>query len=130
MPRTTKPLVPMSFTDHMLLEHLRHADFGDSLSKQLEDVRDKRKPELDVALSFRDFAMYEREGYMAATFEVYDVAADASVRKMSVDVDAHAAKYYAGDGLFENPDGIVDAPLVWEGIKDVNLDGSSVGRIT
>lgn len=130
MPRTTTPLVPMSFSDDMLLQHLRDADFGEAMGKQLEEVREKRRAELDTALSFRDFAMYERDGYMAATFEVYDVAADASVSKTSMDVDAHAAKYYDGDGLFENPDGIVDAPFVWDGIKEVNLDGSSVGRIT
>lgn len=130
MPRTTVPLIPMSFSDDMLLQHLRDADFGEAMDKQLEELREKRRNELETALSFRDFAMYERDGYMAATFEMYDVAADASVRKTSVDVDAHVAKYYTGDGLFENPDGIVDAPLVWDGIKETNLDGSSVGRIT
>lgn len=129
IPRTHVPLLPMRFTDDMLLQHLRDGKFGAALGKQLEDIREKRKADLDTALSFRDFAAYERELFPSATFEVYDVAADASAKKVSIDVDA-AVKYYGGDGLFENPDSIVDAALVWDGIKEVNLDGSSVGRIT
>lgn len=130
-PHTVTPLVPMRFSDDMLLQHLRDADFGEALTKELAEVHEKRKTELDTALSFRDFASYEREKYPSATFEMYDVAADASATKTSVDVDvAQPVKYYAGDGLFEHSDDIVDAPLVWESIKEVNLDGDAVGRIT
>lgn len=128
-PRTTKPLTPLSFTDDMLLKHLRDSEFWGETARLLEEVL-KRRDDMDLAVPFRDFAAYEREGYLSATFEVYDVAADATARKTSVDVDVQGLVKYAGDGPFESQDEIVDAPMVWESIKEVNSDGQSVGRIT
>lgn len=124
-PRTTQPLLPMSFSDDDILRHMRTADFGETLNRVLEDV-DERRGDIDTALSFRDYAAYEREGYLSATFEVYDIAKDAKPRQNSEELHK-----YGGDAHpFENPDVIVDAPTVWEGLKDVNLDGETVGRIT
>ena len=128
-PRTTRPLTPLSFTDDILLKHLRDSEFWGETARLLEEVL-KRRGDIDLAVPFRDFAAYEREGYLSATFEVYDVAADATARKTSVDVDVQGLVKYAGDGPFESQDEIVDAPMVWESIKDVNTDSHSVGRIT
>lgn len=128
-PRTTKPLTPMSFTDDMLLRHLRDSEFWGETARLLDEVL-RRRADIDLAMPFRDFASYEREGYLSATFEVYDVAADATARKTSADVDVQGLVKYAGDGPFESQDEIVDAPMVWEAIKDINPDGDSVGRIT
>lgn len=128
-PRTTRSLTPLSFTDDMLLKHLRDSEFWGETARLLEEAL-KRRADIDLALPFRDFASYEREGYLSATFEVYDIAADASARKTSVDVDVQGMVKYAGDGPFESQDEIVDAPMVWESIKEVNPEGRSVGRIT
>lgn len=85
-PRTTKPLTPLRFTDDMLLLHLRDSEFWGETARLLEEPL-KRRGDIDLAIPFRDFASYEREGYLSATFEIYDIAADASARKTSVDVD-------------------------------------------
>ncbi|POR33374.1 Uncharacterized protein TPAR_06436 [Tolypocladium paradoxum] len=87
---------------------------------------------MDLALPFRDFAAFERESYVSTTIEVYEVAEDATARKMSLDdVGVEGGVKYNGDGApYESPDGIVDAPTVWEALKGVNLDGQAVGRIT
>ena len=131
--RAKNPLVPMSFTEDMMLQHLRDADFGEVLGPMLRDVLDPRQSELRTALSFRDFASFERAEYSGASFEVYDVGMDATVtaNRTSADlVGFNMAKYYTGERPFEHSDGIADAPLLWESIKDINLDGTSVGRIT
>lgn len=128
-PRTTKLLTPMSFTEDMLLCHLRDSDFGGETAKLLEEVL-RQRGDIDLAVPFRDFAAHEREEFVSATFEMYDVAADATARKKSLDVDVQGMVKYAGDGPYESQGEIVDASVVWESIKNVNLDGLSVGRIT
>ncbi|KAG9251223.1 uncharacterized protein F5Z01DRAFT_300937 [Emericellopsis atlantica] len=128
-PRTTKTLTPLAFADDMLLKHLRDSEFWGETQHLLEDVL-KRREDIDTAQPFRDFAAFEREGYLSATFEVYDVDADAKATKISTDVDVQGVVKYAGDGPFDMQDEIVDAPMVWECIKDVNHKGESVGRIT
>lgn len=124
-------LTPMSFSDDMLLRHLRDSDFftDETVGLLDEDIM-RRRWDTDLAQPFRDFAAFEREHYVSSTFEVYEVAEDASAVKMSLDVDVQGMPKYTGDGPLESPDGIIDAPTVWETIKDVNPTGRSVGRIT
>ncbi|KAH6900206.1 cora-like Mg2+ transporter protein-domain-containing protein [Thelonectria olida] len=127
------PLEPMCWTDDMLMSHLGNTDFTPEMDKLLEDVV-KRRGDMDHAVSFRDFASYEREGYVQSTFEVYEVGTDTMPIKLSedadVDLDGPTEVKYAGSGPYENPPIIVDAPTVWEAIRHVNPDGQSVGRIT
>lgn len=129
VPRVSQPLAPMSFSDQMLLSHLRDSELPEDMTKLLEEVV-RRRPDIDMAVPFRDFAAYEREGYVSATFEVYDVAEDATPTKTSLDMDVQGLVKYPSENPYESPDGVVDAPTVWESIKDVNIDGESVGRIT
>lgn len=129
-PRAVIPLATMSFEEGELLKYIRSADLGGPLTKILEDT-DRRETEIDTALSFRDYAAYEREGYLSANFEIFEVASDASVQKTSVDIDAgQGIARIHPDVPFDGPIGVVDAPLLWDGIKDVNKDGDSVGRMT
>lgn len=128
--RTHKALLPLNFTDDMLMRHLREEEFDEPMATVLDEVI-RRRPDMDLAVPFRDFASFERESYVSTTFEVYEVAADASAKKMSIDADVQGYVKYNGDGApYESPDGIVDAPTVWEAIRDVNCDGDAVGRIT
>ncbi|KAH7156841.1 cora-like Mg2+ transporter protein-domain-containing protein [Dactylonectria macrodidyma] len=128
-----RPLVPMHFPDDQLLRHLRDTDFTPEMARLLEDAL-RRRGDIDLSMSFRDFAAYEREGYSQATFEVYEVGRDALPVKLSADIemdmDGPTEVKYTGDGPYENPLIIVDAPTVWEAIGDVNPDAQSVGRIT
>ncbi|KAK7422667.1 hypothetical protein QQX98_001455 [Neonectria punicea] len=127
-----RPLTPMHWPDDALLRHLRDADFTPEMARLLEDAV-RRRGDIDLAMAFRDFAAYEREGYVQSTFEVYEVGRDAVPVKLSADMDLDldgTEVKYAGDGPYENAAIIVDAPTVWEAISDVNPDAQSVGRIT
>lgn len=128
--RVQKPLRPMHVTDDLLMRHLRETEFDGPMATVLDEVV-RRRLDMDLAVPFRDFASFERESYVSTTFEVYEVAADASAKKTSIDIDVPGYVKYNGDGSpYESPDGIVDAPTVWEAIRDVNSDGEAVGRIT
>ncbi|KHN93805.1 uncharacterized protein MAM_08332 [Metarhizium album ARSEF 1941] len=123
--RAQKPLLPLSFTDDMLMRHLRDTEFEAPLATVLDEVV-RRRPDIDLGMPFRDFATFERESYVSTTFEVYEVAADASAKKMNIDIDVQRDVKYGGDGvLYESADEIVDAPTVWEAIKHVNSDGEA-----
>lgn len=124
-----RTLTPMRFADDRLLRHLRSTDFSDEMARVLDEVV-KRRADIDTAVPFRDFAAFEREGYVSSTFEVYEIGKNATATKLSADLDGEGVVKYTGDVPFESPDGIVDAPTVWEAIKDINSDGQSVGRIT
>ncbi|KPM33946.1 hypothetical protein AK830_g12627, partial [Neonectria ditissima] len=100
---------------------------------RLLDEAVRRRADVDLAVGFRDFAAYEREGYVQSTFEVYEVGRDAVPVKLSADMDLDldgTEVKYAGDGPYENAAIIVDAPTVWEAISHVNPGAQSVGRIT
>jgi hypothetical protein len=128
--RAKKPLLKSSFTDDALMHHLRDTAFDGPMVTVLDEVV-RRRPDIDFAVPFRDFASFERESYVSTTFEVYEVATDASAKKMTLDVEVPAYIKYNGDGApYETVDGIVDAPTVWEAIREVNPDNHAVGRIT
>ncbi|KAK2609138.1 hypothetical protein QQS21_002365 [Conoideocrella luteorostrata] len=127
--RAQRLLTHRTFTDEMLLKHLRETEFEEPMAAVLDEVI-RRRPDMDPAVPFRDFASFERESYVSTTFEVYEVARDASAKKTSIDVDVQGYIKYNGDGSpYDSPDEIVDAPTVWEAIKDVNADRDAVGRI-
>ncbi|KYK54793.1 hypothetical protein DCS_06753 [Drechmeria coniospora] len=149
-PRVQRRLTPMSFSDDMLMRHLRDSyaacDEEDAVDAVVGrhpsahasahvfgDVA-RRSADVDTSTPFADFAAYERESYLSTTFEVYELADDASARKMSLDlVDGPASTLrHSAEGPSHEmtADGIVDAPTVWEAIKRVNADGEAVGRIT
>lgn len=124
-------LTPMSFSDDMLLRHLRDSEFCEEFSGLLVDEDEPLRPwDIDSPQSFREFAAVERERFGSSTFEVYEVGEDARAVKTNVDVDVQGFVRYVGDESLEPPDNIVDAPIVWEAIKDVNTSGKAVGRIT
>lgn len=86
--------------------------------------------EIDSMQSFRESAAVEGSRFDSSTFEVYEVGQDDRAVKTNLDVDVQGFVKYAGDELPESPEFIVDAPIVWESIKDINLSGQAVGRIT
>lgn len=133
--RTGKTLARMSFTDDVFLTYLRDTTFTEEMSAVLEEML-RHRHELDgtagtPTTSLRDFAAFERESYVSSTFEAYEVGEDGVATKMSVDADMNEVVKYAGDtGTLELSDGVIDAPIVWDALKDVNASGDAVGRIT
>ena len=120
------------FTDQQLFHHLKDTstNFPDALKSLLDDVL-KRRDEIDMAVPFRDFAAYERGDYhVTSTFEVYEVGRNAVAKKLTADMDVQTDLKYTGDAPFDGMDAIVDAPTVWDAIRDVNPENQSVGRIT
>lgn len=128
-PRATKRITPMSFSDEMLLSFLKDEDFPHEMALVLEEAM-RRRQDIDMAMRFRDFASYERESYVSSTFEIYEVLDNTIATKISTDVDVSGSTKYGGDGPFESPDGIVDAPIVWDAIREINQSTDAVGRIT
>lgn len=125
------PLGTITFSDQDLLRHLHSTDFSDKLTSLFQEVV-KRRPDIDFALSFHDFAAYERESYNSSTFEVYEITQDCRLSKLSMDADVEDqfSVKYTGSGPYETSTDVVDAPTVWETIRTVNPSGQSVGRIT
>lgn len=127
---TRARLAQVSFSDDMLLAHLRDTTFTEEMSGVLEEML-RRRHEIDGAASLRDFAAYERESYVSSTFEAYEISDEGVATKMSVDADmSDIIKYTGGMGPFDSADGVIDAPIVWDALKNVNASGESVGRIT
>lgn len=124
-------ITPMSFSDDMLLRHLRDSEFCHEFASLLDDEDEPLRPwDIDSPESFREFAAVESERFGSSTFEVYEIGEDATAVKTNVDVEVPAYVKYIGDESLESPDGIVDAPIVWEAIKEINPSGNAVGRIT
>ncbi|KAM0245011.1 hypothetical protein ACHAQJ_010670 [Trichoderma viride] len=126
-----RTITRMSFSDEELLRHLRDPEFCNEFSSRLNDQDDPLPPwEIDSPQSFREFAAVEGERFERSTFEVYEVGDDSRAVKTNLDVDVQGFVKYIGDESPESPDYIVDAPIVWESIKEINLSGQAVGRIT
>lgn len=124
-------LAPRSFSDEELIKQLRDSGFYNEFSSRLNDKDEPLPPwEIDSMQTFRESATVEGGRFDSSTFEVYEVGQDDRAVKTSLDVDVQGFVKYAGDEPPESPEFIVDAPIVWESIKDINLDGQAVGRIT
>lgn len=131
-PHVRQVLTPMSFSDDMLLRHLRESEFCDEFASLLHD-KDEPLPswDIDSPQAFHELAAVERERFVSSTFEVYEVGEDERAVKTNLDVDVQGCfAKFAGDEALEPADDIIDAPIVWEAIKDVNLSGKAIGRIT
>jgi hypothetical protein len=124
-------LAPRSFSDEELIKHLRDSDFCSDFSSRLND-KDEPLPlwEIDSTQTFRESAAAEGERFDSSTFEVYEVGQDDRPVKTTLDVDVQGFVRYVGEEPPESPEFIVDAPIVWESIKEVNHSGQAVGRIT
>lgn len=124
-------LASRSFSDAELIKHLRDSDFCNDFSSRLNDKDEPLPPwEIDSMQSFRESAAAEGERFDSSTFEVYEVGQDDRAVKTTLDVDVQGFVRYVGDEPPESPEFIVDAPIVWESIKEVNFSGQAVGRIT
>jgi hypothetical protein len=119
--------------DDQLLNYLNDTKFTPEMTSLLDEVM-KRRPDIPTALSFRDFADYEREQYSQSTFEVYEIKHGSSLVKLNADGDGDGDDLldvkYTGNGPCDGSADNIDAPTVWETIRTVNPSGQSVGRIT
>ncbi|KAF5656723.1 hypothetical protein FHETE_10830, partial [Fusarium heterosporum] len=124
-------LHPYQLEDHQLLQYLHDTDFTPEMTSLLSEVM-KRRSDIGTAVSFQDFANYEREQYNQSTFEVYEIGHGCDLVKLSSDGDGddQPDAKYTGDGPCETSADNVDAPTVWETLRAVNPSGQSVGRIT
>ncbi|KAL7810052.1 hypothetical protein V8C44DRAFT_124175 [Trichoderma aethiopicum] len=127
-------ITPMSFSDDMLFRHLRDSEFCPEFASLLVDEDEPPLPpwDIDSAESFREAAAAEWERFGNSTFEVYEIEDDGRAIKMnsSAGIDGQGFVKYGGEEVLEPPDGIVEAPTVWETIRHVNTSGKAVGRIT
>jgi hypothetical protein len=117
--------------DDQLLNYLHDTKFTPEMTSLLDEVM-KRRSDIPTALSFRDFADYEREQYNQSTFEVYEIEHGCKLVKLNADGDGddQLDVKYTGNGPCDSSADNVDAPTVWETVRTVNPSGQSVGRIT
>ncbi|EEU48674.1 uncharacterized protein NECHADRAFT_75042 [Fusarium vanettenii 77-13-4] len=125
------PLKQMHLSDDVLLRYLRDTDFTPEMASLLDEAI-KRRADINLSAPFRDFAAYERECYNQCTFEVYEVHRNLEMEKLSADSDSEDPSDVKDNCTEqeENPAPGVDAPTVWDTIRDVNMNSESVGRIT
>ncbi|UPK97972.1 hypothetical protein LCI18_008907 [Fusarium solani-melongenae] len=125
------PLKHMHLPDDVLLHYLRDTDFAPEMASLLDEAI-KRRADINLSAPFRDFAAYERECYNQCTFEVYEVCRNLEMKKLSADSDSEDPSDVKDNCTEqdESPTDGVDAPTVWDTIRDVNMNSESVGRIT
>ncbi|KAI8684484.1 hypothetical protein NCS57_00114600 [Fusarium keratoplasticum] len=125
------PLKQMHLPDDVLLRYLRDTDFTPEMASLLDEAI-KRRADINLSAPFRDFAAYERECYNQCTFEVYEVCRNLEMKKLSADSDSEDPSDVKDNCTEqdESPTDGVDAPTVWDTIRDINMNSESVGRIT
>lgn len=115
-----KPVASYCFDNKALLNHLKCTEaFSEATVAILDDVW-RRRSELDASNLFSigsDTGTTEDDCYANATYEVYDV-----------DQDGLAVAQHDEHGNAD--DEYLEALTVWDTIKDVNVHGLSVGRMT
>ncbi|KAK3321607.1 hypothetical protein B0H66DRAFT_175982 [Apodospora peruviana] len=100
-----------------LAEHLRSLDPAkEATTLALDDVWVNRA-EIDEESVLDSFEPAEDGPYMHATYEVYEVGEDGLAERMN---------NQNGD----EPDEVLDASTVWDTIREVNVRGDAVGRMT
>ncbi|KAF9873510.1 GTPase-activator protein for ras-like GTPase containing protein [Colletotrichum karsti] len=115
----------LSWTDAQLLNHLKRVDFTGGTAIALADVI-KRQDEIGENTRFEDFAAYESRGYVSSTFELYDVDQDGCPRPVGKQSDQSPR----GNSMMPSSSQIVDAPTVWNALKNIHADGKAVGLVT
>lgn len=123
VPTVLKPLPQQSFSEEDLVAHISSIDESrrDTITA-LGEVWQKRN-ELDPSNILSTFDTGEGSRYESATYAVYEVGRDATPKpKQTLSQQGHHA---GGDGDGDNRD-----PSVWRVLKDINSDGSAVGRMT
>ncbi|KXH51869.1 hypothetical protein CSIM01_10755 [Colletotrichum simmondsii] len=123
----TKLVERVSWTDNQLLRHLKYTDFTGGAAIALTDVI-KRQADIDEDAVFEEFAAYESQGYVSSTFELYDVDKEGSPRPVGKHPDRRP-RGAAADAA-PTPTQIVDAPTVWNALKEIHADGQAVGLVT
>jgi hypothetical protein len=115
-----------SYSDSELVNYLRAIDFTGPVRAILQDLV-KLVHEADETTTFGMLADHERGGYISTTYGVYDIDQRSLARKAipgTLEEDSET-RYHSA--LEEQ---IVTATTVWDTIKNINLNGDILGRIT
>lgn len=123
--RLHRPVERVSWTDQELLWHLKRTSFSGGAEVALRKILEKRD-EIDVETEFRSFAAFENEEYVSSTLELYDVAADGSASPVGKQPD----RQVPGVQQVISPSQIVDAPTVWNALKEIHTGENTVGLMT
>ncbi len=118
-----KPLPQQSFSEEDLVTHIRSIDDSrqDTITA-LGEVWQKRH-DLDASNVLTTFDTGEGSRYESAIYTVYEVGRDATPKPMQT--QSQQGHHPGGDGDGDNRD-----PSVWRVLKDINTDGTAVGRMT
>lgn len=119
----SRPLLRESFSEERLIAHIRSIkETSQDAVTALGDVWQKRN-ELDASTVLSSFESGEGSRFESATYQVYEVGKDGIPKPKQI--QAEHTYHIGGDGDGDNQDA-----SVWEVLKDINADGSAVGRMT
>jgi hypothetical protein len=124
VPSISRPLLRESFSEEDLVDHIHSIDESNQHAvTALGDVWEQRA-ELDASNVLGSFESGEGSRFESATYQVYEVARNGTPEL--IQVQAEQASFAAGgDG-----DGDIRDASVWRVLKDTNVDGNAVGRMT
>jgi hypothetical protein len=123
VPSISRPLPRESFSEEDLVDHIHSIDENNQHAvTALGDVWQQRA-ELDASNVLGSFESGEGSRFESATYQVYEVARNGTPELMQI--QAEQAYFAGGDG-----DGDIRDASVWSVLKDTNVDGNAVGRMT
>ncbi|KAM0324841.1 hypothetical protein ACHAQA_007807 [Verticillium albo-atrum] len=130
-PIIPRPIERVSWTDSQLMWHLKYTDFHGAAEIAMKDIMDKQS-EIDENGDFRAFAAYETEGYISSTLELYDIDAEGHATPVGKQQQPQRQLDRQHPSLPQviTPSQIVDAPTVWNALKEIHSDGQAVGLMT
>jgi hypothetical protein len=123
VPSISRPFPQESFSEGDLVDHIHSIDENNQHAvTALGDVWQKRA-ELDASNVLGSFESGEGSRFESATYQVYEVAGNGTPELMQI--QAEQAYFAGGDG-----DGDIRDASVWRVLKNINVDGNAVGRMT
>ncbi|CRK45813.1 hypothetical protein BN1723_001156 [Verticillium longisporum] len=124
-PAVPRPIERRSWTDGELMRHLKRTEFHGVAEVAIKDILDKQS-DIDENGDFASFAAYEHEGFISSTLELYDIDADG----LATPVGRQPNHQTPGLPQVITPSQIVDAPTVWNALKEIHSNGQAVGLMT
>ncbi|KAK0625298.1 hypothetical protein B0T17DRAFT_492557 [Bombardia bombarda] len=117
------PLRRESFSEQDLAAHLKGLDDTKKATRAALDALWHGRAEISASNVLSSFEIEEDGPYSNATYEVYEVGRNNKAKPKH----NYNGDHEIGD---DDDDRILDASMVWETIREVNVNGEAVGRMT
>ena len=123
VPSISRPLRRESFSEEDLVDHIRSIEENNQHAVTALGEVWQQRAELDASNVLGSFESGEGSRFESATYQVYEVARNGTPELMQI--QAEQPYFAGGDG-----DGDIRDASVWRVLKDTNVGGNAVGRMT